>query len=895
MNKIFRLFILLSCWLVAPLAATAVELSRPGNLPDGVDPGELKVLNIDGQPPAKTLQLPLQHTDVKITVAGFVARATVTQQYSNPFDKPIEAVYTFPLPHKAAVDGMTMHVGNRTIRGIIKKREEARQIYQQAKTAGRRTALLEQERPNIFTQSVGNIMPGDKILIEISYVDLLAYQDEGAFELVFPMVVGPRYIPGIPQGSTGGGFAQNTDQVPDASHITPPVLKPGERSGHDIALTVDIDAHVKIRGVHSTSHKIDINTVSENVSTVALRPSDTIPNKDFILRYEVAGRAPEVAVIAHHTPETGGYFTFIALPQKHIDDSATVPRDLIFILDTSGSMSGQPLEQSKQAMSRLLTGMRAEDRFNIIRFAGDTGTLWPEPRQNTQANLAQANSFVASLRGMGGTEMRKGIIEALSQPAEAGRMRIAFLLTDGYVGNESGILASIEKERRGARIFTLGVGSSVNRYLLDQAATVGLGEAFYIRQDEDATGVIDKFFKRVDRPNLAHLQIDWKGLDVFDLTPARIPDLWEGQPVLVHGRYKLGGHTNVGLKGVLGAEELSWSLDVNLPTNAPENEIMATVWARAKVRELMLARARNGGRGDEKIAEITNLGLQYRIMTQWTSFVAVEESIVNEGGKQRKVLQPVELPEGLNYDGIFGDENENDAATAPAFLAGSRSLAAKSSYGLMSRPRPKLRSYAPAAPPAPPAAMAAPAPGLGAMIGSAIGAFMGNSADMASLAENQSGISNFQAPNAMPYATVTASPETSAATIKEEYKATASNINSTASASASATASATATQCNYRYVGLSVSGELRYGAASSSLRKAWPEFCVKLQRKYQGALILKVTLTVDANGTVNKVVVSDSHRTIAQSFIDLIKNLLQHVKFPIATGTSRIELVLLSK
>lgn len=668
---------LLALLATAPFARP--EASRPGGLPDGVSPGELRVLNIDGSKSDRPLQLPLQHTDVRISVSGFAARATVTQHYANPFDAPIEAVYVFPLPDKAAVDGMTLHIGDKVIRGIIKKREEARKIYQQAKADGKRTGLLEQERPNIFTQSVGNIMPGDAIKVEITYVDILDFRDEGAYELVFPMVVGPRYIPGGPNGKRGIGWARDTDQVPDASRITPQVLKPGERSGHDISLNVELDAAVEIRGVHSVSHAVDIEELSKSRREIHLHPSDTLPNKDFVLRYQVAGKSPEVAFITHHSKAQGGFFSLIALPQKQVDDADTVPRDLIFILDTSGSMRGFPLDRSKQAMERLIEGMRRTDRFNLVRFAGDTATLWPEPRPNTEANVQAAKRFVEDLRGAGGTEMRKGIVEALGQPSDPERMRIAFLLTDGYVGNEAGILRSIEDERRGARVFTLGVGSSVNRYLLDRAATVGRGEAFYVRQDENADAVIERFFKRVDRPNLAHIQIDWGGLQVTDLTPPRIPDLWQGQAVTVHGRYQKGGAAKVTIHGRLGSEVYEIQVPLTLPENQPENALMAAVWARAKVRELMLEMDRGGDR-DALVTRITDLGLAYGIMTRWTSFVAVEEKVVNQGGELKTLVQPVELPEGVDYQGVFGDTDEA-VGVAPPMAPMMRSYAAPQGVG----------------------------------------------------------------------------------------------------------------------------------------------------------------------------------------------------------------------
>ena len=666
--NIFKMLILSLGWFSLPVIAS----ERPGNLAEGINPGSLEIVQIGDEKPTTKLEMPLQHTDVKIEVSGFVASATVTQHYQNPFDKPIEAVYTFPLPDDAAVNDMQMTIGQRTIKGMIKKKEEARDIYEQAKRRGQQASLLEQERPNIFTQAVANIMPGDNIVITIRYVNILHYS-EGSYELVFPMVVGPRYIPGdVAMGKSGTGWSPDTNIVPDASRITPPVLKPGERTGHDIALAVDLEAGIAIQKLHSTSHVIDVEENNPHHQTIKLHPADTIPNKDFILRYEVAGEAPTMATIAHHQ-DGRGFFTLIIQPQKTVTDAQVVPRELIFIVDTSGSMSGFPIEKSKEAMRRLIQGMRSTDIFNVVRFAGDTGTLWKQPQPYTPEHVAEALRYVGSFSGGGGTEMQKGILEALAQPASEGHLRIAFLLTDGYVGDEPRILESIEKEKRGARVFSLGVGSSVNRYLLNRAAEIGRGEAFYVRQDEDSSAVIDKFFQRVDRPSLAYIEIDWGKLDVYELYPPNIPDLWAGQPIQIHGRYTQGGEDTITVRGQFGTQPYEQKLLVQLPQNQPEHEAVATIWARQKVHELMNQMVRDG-QTPKLIEQVTQLGLSFRLMTQWTSFVAVEEKVVNVEGKPQTVVQPVELPEGVSYEGVFGEVAEaqdasvllNGMASAPA-------------------------------------------------------------------------------------------------------------------------------------------------------------------------------------------------------------------------------------
>src|SRR5262245_34468673 len=424
----------------------------------------LQAIGRDGQPRA---ECPLNHTDVKAEVSGSLARVTVTQEFHNPFQEKIEAVYVFPLPQSAAVDDMTMIVGDRTVKGKIKRREEARAIYEAAREAGQAASLLDQERPKIFTQSVANIAPCAEVKITISYVEFLRYED-GTYEFVFPMVVGPRYIPGQPineQASptgapNGGGWASDTSQVPDASRITPQVAPKGERAGHDISIEVKLDTGVPIDELKSTLHEVDVARPDNRRAVVRLKNQTTIPNKDFILKFDVAGKKISDAVMTHRGAQ-GGFFTLLLQPPERVTAADVMPKELVFVLDTSGSMSGFPIETAKETMKLALDSLYPEDTFNLITFAGDTRILFPQPVPATRENLRQAQDFLASRQGSGGTEMMKAIRAALDPSDKQDHIRIVCFMTDGYVGNDFEIIDEVKKHPN-ARVFSFGIGSSVN-------------------------------------------------------------------------------------------------------------------------------------------------------------------------------------------------------------------------------------------------------------------------------------------------------------------------------------------------------------------------------------------------------------------------------------------------
>ena len=609
-----------------------------------------------------TQAFPLKHTDVSIQISGPLARAQVTQRFENPYPVKIEAVYTFPLPQDAAVDSMTLTVGNRVVKGTIKKREEARAIYEAAKRRGNVAGLLDQERPNIFTQSVANILPGEKITMTISYVETLRY-DDGIYSVMFPMVVGPRYIPGHPPDpvpSLGEGWAYDTDQIPDAFHITPPVVKPDTRSGHDLSLSVKIDAGVSIQHVQSATHDIVVNNSKASQAEVYLKQEATIPNKDFILTYAVAGNDIHDAVLTHRNGEDG-FFTLLLHPPDRIETDEVTPKELVFVLDTSGSMSGFPIEKAKETMRLAIDGLNPRDTFNLITFAGDTHILFPEPVPATSANVRKAQAFLASRSGGGGTEMMKAIRAALEPSDSQEHVRIVCFMTDGYIGNDMAILGEVQKYPH-ARIFSFGIGSSVNRFLLDRMAEEGRGEVEYVGLHDDGSEAARRFHERVQHPLLTDLAVDWDGLDVSDIYPKRLPDLFSAKPVVLTGRYTTPGKGTIRLRGKVSGRSVVRNIPVDLPGFAPEHDVLASLWARTKIAELMAKDYTGIQQGSPRTAvreAITQLGLDYRLLTQFTSFVAVEELTITEGGQPRRIEVPVELPEGVSYEGIFGSGDEH--------------------------------------------------------------------------------------------------------------------------------------------------------------------------------------------------------------------------------------------
>ena len=592
----------------------------------------------------KEIPLPLKHTDVKGQISGYIATVDVTQQFHNPYEEKIEAVYVFPLPQNAAINEFIMVIGERRIRGIIRERKEAEEIYREARRQGYVASLLTQERPNIFTQKVANIEPGKNIDVNIKYFNTLAYVD-GWYEFVFPMVVGPRFNP--PGYTDGVGAVARGKNGISGQKTEVQYLKPGERSGHDIAVTVDVDAGVKIEEVECKNHVITKTSTVPEKLTVKLSSFDSIPNKDFILRYKVAGKTVKSALVTHHD-KRGGFFTLMLYPPENLSYLKRAPMEMIFVLDCSGSMNGKPIAKSKQAVTHALRKLQPNDTFQVIRFSNSASQFGPDPVPATPANIRKAIRYVDNLHGSGGTMMIEGIKAALDFAHDPHRFRLVSFMTDGYIGNEVEILAAIHQRLGASRIFSFGVGSSVNRYLLDRMAKLGKGAVAYIGLDDSAGGVVDLFYERISHPALTDVTIDWGDMQVTDMYPNHIRDLFVGRPVILTGRFQGNSKTTIHVTGKVDDMTQEIAIPVNLDDSVATHQGIACVWARKKIETL--ANQATHDNNPDLPEEIKQVALEYGLMSAYTAFIAVDSSRQTIGDHGITVAVPVPVPDGVRYE-----------------------------------------------------------------------------------------------------------------------------------------------------------------------------------------------------------------------------------------------------
>jgi len=601
----------------------------------------------------KQLVFPLKHTEVLSKIAGNVSRVEVTQTFENSFNEALEAIYVFPLPDEAAVDDMEIKIGERIIKGNIKKREEAKEIYEQARREGRTAGLLEQERDNIFTQSLANIKPGEAIDVTIRYTDSLKFTG-GDYEFVFPMVVGPRFIPGTPIDESG-----DTDQVPDASRITPPVIPPETRSGHDIGVTVEIDAGVPVSNVRSTSHQLTIEQDGQIVR-VKLGKEDTIPNKDLIVRYQVSSDNTQATVLSQ-SDERGGHFAVYLIPALDYRSNEIVPKDVVFLMDTSGSQHGDPLLKSQELMRRFINGLNPDDTFTIIDFSDTTTQLSTHPLPNTAQNRTKAISYINQLQANGGTYLLNGIRSVLNFPAApAGRLRSIVLLTDGYIGNDNEILAEVQQKLQpGNRLYSFGVGSSPNRFLLNRIAEIGRGTSQIVRHNEPTEDVAEKFFRQINNPVLTNIQVAFEGTGEAVIYPSAPPDLFTQEPLVLFGRVSPVSEDHpVSTLRITGtaAGGTHYEKTFNLNLEETGNPAIAQLWGRARIKDLM--QQMFGYETKAGVEAVTDTALTYQLLSQYTAFVAVSDDVrVDPESKSVSMQVPVEMPQGVSYQRVFGGAN----------------------------------------------------------------------------------------------------------------------------------------------------------------------------------------------------------------------------------------------
>jgi Ca-activated chloride channel family protein len=583
------------------------------------------------------LELPLQATRFDTVVVGTVAETEIVQVFGNPLEQPIEAIYLFPLHEHAAVDDYALTIGSRTIRGKIATRDNAREIYEQAKESGQTAALLEQQRSNIFTQHVANIAPGETIEVSLHVVQPLD-QDDGRYTLTLPTVVGPRFV-----GPT----------VSDGANISASLIPEGFTTCAKVDISVLIDPGLRPRSLRSQYHAIAIDR-HEDIATIALAEGPAVANRDFVLSWEIDGGRPEAAIVAQPDGRGGGYFTMTIAPPDVVHDEQALERELVFVVDNSGSMAGLPIDTAKATMRRALAQLRPQDAFTVLRFSevasGLTNTLLPA----TSANIERGIAYVDAMQGEGGTHMRAGIEAALAIPHDPDRVRMVLFLTDGYIGNETEIFELVDREIGEARLFSLGVGGAPNRYLLDGLAAAGRGAVIYAGVGEDIDPIVERFYERIATPMLTDLEIDWGGLAVSDVLPAELPDLFAGQPLTVFGRYQ--GQPQGTIEVRARAKTASLALPVGFDiAQAQDLQGVSSVWARHEIDRLLgFPTPFEGADGyDEAKQKVVELALEHRLLTQFTSFVAVDQrEVIGADGKPRTIEQPLELPIGTTYEGF---------------------------------------------------------------------------------------------------------------------------------------------------------------------------------------------------------------------------------------------------
>ena len=586
----------------------------------------------------ETDRLPLKETRALANIAGVIADVTVTQVYTNEGMNVLEAIYVFPASTRAAIYDMRMRVGEREVIALVQEKQHARQLYEQARQDGKTASLLEQMRPNVFQMNVANILPGDVIQVEMKYTELLV-PEKGIYSFVYPTVVGPRYS------------NQSEEEAPSGDHwISNPYTMEGIAPLYDFDIRVNLSTGLPIQEVQSSSHPVHINFISGKMAEVSLEKAATRSgNRDFILQYRLTGGQIESGLLLFEGGEENFFLAMIQPPAK-VSSEDIPPREYIFIVDVSGSMYGFPLEISKKLMKELLEGLRTSDRFNILFFAGGSNLFSGKPVPATKENIASAMQMVNDQRGGGGTELLDALKRALNLPYTEGYSRSFVIATDGYVSVEKESFDLIRKNLGKANFFTFGIGSSVNRYLLEGMAHVGMGYPVVLTTEKEAIAGAKKFREYIERPVLTNVRVDIRGFEVYDVEPLSVPDVLAERPVILFGKWRGQPAGTIHLSGISGRKKYGKSIEVSGRAISEINSGLKYLWARERIMLLddyAIA-------GEDVKEEVTALGLKYNLLTHYTSFVAIDPEARNQSGNMVTVKQPLPLPEGVSQYAVGG-------------------------------------------------------------------------------------------------------------------------------------------------------------------------------------------------------------------------------------------------
>jgi len=632
-----------------------------GQQQTGDRPG-VPYFRVTGNESAASL-LPLKSISADIRIAGVIAWVTVKQVYYNSGDQPIEAVYVFPGSTRAAVHALQMKVGERSIEARIMERAKARQDYNDALNNGQTAALLEQERPNVFQMNVGNILPGDNIEVELQYTEMLVPLN-GIYEFVYPTVVGPRYTSSSTGDDAGNEWNAN------------PYTHEGELPLYDFSLSCTIQSGSSLHSVKCPSHNVNVRFSNKSMAQVTLSDREIKgANRDFILKYRLAGDAIESGVWLF-SDATENFFMATVQPPAQVQPEMIPPREYIFIVDVSGSMHGFPLQVSNKLIGNLLRGLTPADRFNIIFFAGGSTVLSESSLPVTDETIAKAMHMLNAQSGGGGTELLPALRTALEMKASAGFSRTFVIATDGYVTVEKEAFALIRSNLAKANFFAFGIGTSVNRFLIEGLAHAGRGEAAVVSSEKEARIKSAEFLDYISTPLLTGIRVHFKDFDAYDTEPSQIPDLFRSRPVVIMGKYKGAVAGSVTISGTTGLGPWEQTIHLSTAVNSPDNKALRYLWARERIRM-----TDDYAGGSENIPEnvskqVMELGLKYHLLTAYTSFVAVDSEVRNTTGNKVKVRQPLPLPEGVsNYAiGQTTGSSQSFRKSAPPFSVNSSEI-----------------------------------------------------------------------------------------------------------------------------------------------------------------------------------------------------------------------------